>query len=108
MSLGLEGVLAIVVATNPSVHIIFDAAAWISALISGVVVRRSGLSVKSPPHTYSTGYLACLAAGAILGAYATGSLPALLRGQSSIGHSVAGALAGAIFGVEAYKFWRGE
>lgn len=100
--------MAIVVPTNPGLHIWFDAAAWISGLAAGWLTRGLRRASAAPATSYTNGYIACLAAGAIFGAYATGSLPALLRGQSSIGHSVAGALAGAILGVELYKLWRGE
>jgi prolipoprotein diacylglyceryltransferase len=100
--------LTIVVSTNSNLHLVFDAAAWISGISSGLIVPRLGLQPPTPSNTYSTAYLVCLAVGAIMGAYFTGSLPALIRGEQSVGHSVAGALAGAIAGVELYKLVRGE
>jgi len=53
------------------------------------------------------GYFACLAAGAIVGAYLSGSFTFWGQGGFALAHSVAGALVGAIVGVELYKLARG-
>jgi len=54
-----------------------------------------------------SGYFACLAVGAITGAYLSGSLTFWGQGVFALAHSVAGALFGAIVGVELYKLARG-
>ena len=100
--------LAIHVPANPSLHLAFDVAAWAGGVAAAFAVRRAGLLRGSGVTALSTVYLVCLAVGAIIGAYAIGSLPAILRGEEAIGHSVAGALAGAIVAVELYKLARGE
>lgn len=53
------------------------------------------------------GYFASLAVGAITGAYVFGSFTLWDQGVFALAHSVAGALAGAIAGVEFYKLARG-
>ena len=53
------------------------------------------------------GYFACLAAGAIAGAYLSGSFTFWGEGVFALAHSVVGALVGAIIGVEIYKAVRG-
>lgn len=100
--------MAIIVPTNPNLHLVVDAAGWISGLLSGYAARRAGLLSAASAHTYSTAYLVCLAIGAVVGAYAAGSFPAILRGEQAIGHSVAGALAGAILAIEIYKLAIGK
>ena len=54
-----------------------------------------------------SGYFAALAVSAGLGAWAAGSVNTLRDAAPVLSHSVAGALAGAIIGVEAYKAVRG-
>ena len=53
------------------------------------------------------GYVAALAGGAILGAWAAGSLNTLQGPAPTLSHSIVGALVGAIAAVEAYKAARG-
>jgi prolipoprotein diacylglyceryltransferase len=53
------------------------------------------------------GYFASLTVGAVIGAYASGSLTFWEQGVFALAHSVAGALAGAIVAVEIYKLARG-
>lgn len=53
------------------------------------------------------GYVMALAAGAIPGAWFAGSLNTLNQTAPALSHSVVGALAGAIVGVEVYKALRG-
>lgn len=54
------------------------------------------------------GYWIALSTGAIAGAYFFGSLNLSLPGLFKIGHSLAGALLGAVIAVESYKFSRRE
>ena len=84
------------------VHLIFDVAAWISAwLIARYVVPRYFGSPRTPLR--DPGYFIALGIGAIFGALVFGSLNMTLAGFWRIGHSIAGAVAGGIAGVELYK-----
>lgn len=95
----------IAVPTDPRLHIVFDAAAWLSGLAAGFMVYRWRLKAANP-HTVRTPlYFIALAVGAIIGAYVTGTLAIAARGALS--HSVLGALLGATLAVEAYKAARG-
>jgi phosphatidylglycerol---prolipoprotein diacylglyceryl transferase len=53
------------------------------------------------------GYFAALAIGAVLAAWLSGSINTLREPMPALSHSVAGALVGAIIGVELYKLARG-
>lgn len=97
----------IVIETDSNLHRVFDAAAWASGLLAGVLVARWRLKDTARKFPKRPGYVFALGAGAVLGAYLAGSLPALMRGEGALSHSVAGALAGAIFAVELYKLARG-
>jgi phosphatidylglycerol:prolipoprotein diacylglycerol transferase len=55
----------------------------------------------------SGAYFVALGVGAALGAWAAGSLNTLREASPALSHSIAGALVGAIAGVEVYKFVRG-
>jgi hypothetical protein len=93
--------------TDASFHRYFDLLAWTSGAIGGWAVSRWRLGDARSVLPQSLGYWLCLALGAIAGAYLAGPLPLILRGQVSISHSIAGALAGAIVGVECYKLCAG-
>lgn len=93
----------IVVPVDPEAHRVIDALAWGSAFAAGWLVARWRLAEARATFPRRPGYLAALGAGAILGAFLAGSLPSLMNGTASLSHSVAGALAGAILGVELYK-----
>ena len=91
--------------TSPLVHPIFDLAAWGCGAGTGYALYRwrlkgaaEALAVKSGP-----GYFLGLAAGAVLGAWLAGSLNTLRGPAPTLSHSIAGAMAGAIVGVELYK-----
>ncbi len=88
---------------DPMAHRYADALAWGSALASGWIVSRWRLAEARAKFPRRRGYVIALGIGAIVGAYLAGTLPSLLQGQGSLSHSVAGALAGAIFAVEIYK-----
>ena len=90
------------------VHTIFDIAAWISAwLIGRAVSRRYFPRGQTRTPFRDPGYFMALCIGAIAGALAFGSLNMRLAGFWQIGHSIAGAVAGGIVGVEAFKFAHG-
>ena len=91
----------IAIATDPLLHYAGDAAAWAGAALGGRwLYRRRRPAVAALAARTSPGYFLSLAVGAIIGAWALGSLN--LRAPS---HSVAGALAGGIAAVELWK-WR--
>jgi prolipoprotein diacylglyceryltransferase len=95
--------------TDPSFHLIFDALAWATGMGVGVALYRWRLAdvTAQVARVADGGYFACLAAGAIAGAYLSGSFTFWGQGVFALAHSVAGALAGAIIGVEIYKAVRG-
>jgi phosphatidylglycerol:prolipoprotein diacylglycerol transferase len=90
------------------VHSLFDIAAWLSGWLIGLAVARrffAGNAVRTPMR--DPGYFISLAVGAIAGALAFGSLNMTLAGIWQIGHSIAGAVAGGIVGVELFKLATG-
>lgn len=95
--------------TAPWAHASFDLAAWGGGLaLSGALYRwRLGVTATRIARQAGGGYFAALAAGAIPGAWLAGSFNTLRSATPSLSHSVAGALAGAIVGVEIYKRLRG-
>ena len=95
--------------TNPAFHIVFDAAAWLGgALLARALYRwRLQGAVTEAAGKVGPGYFAALGIGAILGGYLSGSLVSLVGPVPTLSHSIAGVLAGAIVGVEAYKTVRG-
>jgi prolipoprotein diacylglyceryltransferase len=95
--------------TNPAYHLAFDALAWASGMGVGVVLYRRRLKevTAEVARVADGGYFACLAVGAILGAYLAGSFTFIGGAVFALAHSVAGALVGAIIGVELYKLARG-
>jgi prolipoprotein diacylglyceryltransferase len=95
--------------TDPSFHLIFDALAWATGMGVGVALYRWRLreATAQVARVADGGYFACLAVGVIAGAYLSGSFTFWGQGVFALAHSVAGALAGAIIGVEIYKAVRG-
>ena len=88
------------------VHTVFDLAAWLCAFAMGVfVARRHWLDAAPRTPLRDPGYFIALGTGAIAGALLFGSTNMSLAGIWQIGHSIAGAVAGGIAGVELYK-WR--
>jgi prolipoprotein diacylglyceryltransferase len=87
-----------------SVHLLFDLLAWSGGIGLGYFVRKRWLAgVPTPglldrPWWYASGLM-----GGVLGAYVLGTLNVRLAGMAGDGRSVAGALAGAIIGIELYK-----
>jgi prolipoprotein diacylglyceryltransferase len=92
---------------DPQAHRVFDALAWGAAFAAGWAVSRWRLADARARFPRESGYVIALGFGAIFGAYLAGTLPSLMQGQGSLSHSVAGALGGAILGVEVYKGARG-
>ena len=88
------------------IHFAFDVAAWFSAwLIGRYVVRQYFHDARTP--LGDPGYFIALGIGAIAGALFFGSLNLTLAGFWQIGHSIAGAVAGGIVGVELFKLVQG-
>ena len=90
------------------VHSAFDIAAWICGWLIGRSTNRQFFSdgtVRTP--LLDPYYFIALALGAIAGALAFGSLNIALAGFWQIGHSIAGAVAGGIVGVELFKLATG-
>lgn len=94
---------------DPAYHLLFDAAAWAMGMATGVLLYRWRLRdiTANVARVADGGYFAALAVGAIAGAYVSGSFTFWGQGVFALAHSVAGALAGAIVGVELYKVVRG-
>ncbi len=97
------------IATHPAFHIVFDAIAWVAgALLARALYRwRLQGAVADAAGKVGPGYFAALGAGAVAGGYLAGSLVSLVGPVPTLSHSIAGVLAGAIVGVEAYKAVRG-
>jgi len=98
-----------VVPTAPWAHTAFDMAAWTSGAAVGFGLYRWRLkgAAERVAGAVGPGYFASLALGAVAGGWMAGSLNTLQDAAPALSHSVAGALAGAIVGVEAYKTARG-
>ena len=97
------------VPTAPWAHLLFDLLAWTSGIGLSVGLYRwrlKGVAERIAAKIDGV-YFGALGFGAALGAWAAGSLNSLHEHAPALSHSVAGALAGAIVGVEAYKALRG-
>jgi phosphatidylglycerol---prolipoprotein diacylglyceryl transferase len=91
-------------------HTVFDLIAWASAALLGWWISHQGWLAGAsarPGFKSDPTYFATLAAGAIAGALAAGSFNLGLAGFWTLGHSIAGAIAGGIVAVELYKWVRG-
>ena len=92
------------------VHTVFDLVAWLTAALLGWWISRRGWLAgysSRPPFRDQPYYFASLALGAIVGALFFGSFNMGLAGLWTIGHSIAGAIAGGIVAVELYKLLHG-
>ena len=96
------------VATHPALHIVFDAAAWLSGALLARALYRWRLHdvVAEAAAKVGPGYFASLGVGAVAGGYLAGSLVSMVGPAPTVSHSIAGVLAGAIVGVELYKVVR--
>jgi phosphatidylglycerol:prolipoprotein diacylglycerol transferase len=97
------------VPTAPWAHLVFDLAGWTAGAAVGLALYRWRLAerVRAVASIAGPGYFVALAVGAAAGAWASGSLNTLRQAAPALSHSIAGALVGAIVGVEAYKAVRG-
>lgn len=99
----------IVVPTASWAHGAFDLSAWAAGAAVGYGLYRWRLkgATEQVAGRVGPGYFASLAVGAVAGGWLAGSANTLQDAAPALSHSVAGALAGAIVGVEAYKLVRG-
>ena len=94
--------------THISAHYAGDAAAWIAAAVASRWQYRMwpaqtrGLAAQTSP-----GYFIALGVGALIGAWFFGSVNTLRSAAAIPSHSIAGALAGGIAGVELWKWRKG-
>lgn len=90
-------------------HLLFDLLAWCTAVAVGLTVWRWRLrdTVTQLKTRLDGAYFPHLSLGAIAGAWGFGSLNLWLSGLPAPGHSILGALVGAIASVELYKQRRG-
>ncbi|HEX3652307.1 MAG TPA: prolipoprotein diacylglyceryl transferase family protein [Rhizomicrobium sp.] len=92
------------------IHTIFDVLAWASAGALGwwIALRGwlDGFSAR-PGFKDDPWYFIALALGALAGAVAFGSFNMNLAGFWTLGHSIAGAIAGGVLAVEIYKWVQG-
>lgn len=89
-------------------HLAFECLAWLAALaITRFIARRGYLGAAARTPARDPGYFIALGIGAILGALLIGSANMSLAGFWQLGHSIAGAVAGGIVGVEIFKWRRG-
>lgn len=97
------------VSTAPWAHTVFDLGAWASGAVAGYGLYRWRLKETAAriAGQVRPGYFLSLALGAVAGAWAAGSANTLQGPAPAFSHSIAGALAGAIAGVEIYKALRG-
>lgn len=86
-----------------AIHAVFDVAAWLSAWAIGRWVSRRYFTGGLRTPFSDPLYFIALGIGAIAGALTFGSLNMTLAGLWQIGHSIAGAIAGGVVGVEIYK-----
>ncbi|MBB5716538.1 prolipoprotein diacylglyceryl transferase family protein [Sphingomonas aerophila] len=95
--------------TAPWAHGLFDILAWAASALTGTVLHRWRLreAAERLSRVTGPGYFAALAAGALAGAWAMGSINSLRMTTPMVSHSIAGALAGAIVAVEGYKWAAG-
>jgi phosphatidylglycerol---prolipoprotein diacylglyceryl transferase len=97
------------VPTAPIAHLGFDLLAWASGAAISVGLYRWRLKAAASEIAAKTdgGYFVALVLGAAPGAWLAGSANSLREHAPALSHSVAGALMGAIIGVEVYKALRG-
>lgn len=89
-------------------HTLFDLAAWASAVLAARWQHRRWPSdANALARITEPSYFIALALGALAGAWLLGSANSLRSLLATPSHSVAGALAGGILGVELWKWRRG-
>lgn len=97
------------VPTAPWAHLVFDLLAWGGGAALGYGLYRWRLkgAAERLAANADGGYFVALALGAAPGAWLAGSMNSLREHAPALSHSIAGALVGAIVGVEVYKAIRG-
>ncbi len=95
----------LVIPTAQWAHTLFDVLGWTASAVTGATLHRWRLRSVGEQLAQGSGpgYFVALASGALLGAWATGSFNTLRMATPILSHSIAGALAGSIVGVEIYK-----
>ena len=97
------------VPTDPRLHVVFDALAWLSGAVLARSLYRWRLKarVSEAAAKIGPGYFISLGIGAVAGGWLAGSLVSFVGPAPTLSHSIAGVLAGAIVAVELYKLVRG-
>jgi phosphatidylglycerol---prolipoprotein diacylglyceryl transferase len=96
------------VPTNQHIHIVFDLLAWGAGGLTGWWHgRRNPKDIARLDTIVTPSYFFSLAIGALIGAWFLGSLNSLRWSNPTLSHSVGGALAGGILGVEIWKWRKG-
>jgi len=93
-----------------AIHTFFDLLAWLSAGTLGWWIGQRGWLASfsaRPGFKEDPWYFVALGLGAIVGALLLGSINMTLAGFWTIGHSIAGGIAGGVIVVESYKWLRG-
>ncbi|MGL4490779.1 MAG: prolipoprotein diacylglyceryl transferase [Rhizobiaceae bacterium] len=85
------------------VHTLFDILAWLTALTTLLLLRRTWFGNNPVDQPKRFGYLAAVLIGAGVGAWLFGTLNSWLSGREEFARSIEGALAGAIVSIELYK-----
>lgn len=83
-------------------HTLFDILAWVAAGLSALWLGRVA-HVRFPASSMRLPYLAAATLGAGIGAVVFGTANIWLSGQTGVGRSIEGAIAGGILAVELYK-----
>lgn len=92
--------------TAPWAHAIFEGLAWAASAASAAILHRWRLRRTAERLAAATGpaYFMSLATGALVGAWMIGTANTVRMAAPAVSHSIAGALAGGIVGVELYKW----
>jgi len=92
--------------SDPLIHVVFDALAWLAAAAAAYWFSRVARAYL-PVMPRDLAYFAAVVIGAAFGAYLFGSLNLWLSGLSGIARSIEGAVVGGIIAVELYKWHAG-
>lgn len=85
------------------IHSLFDLLAWLTAIATIAILRRTWFTSNPVDVPKRFDYLAAVLIGAGVGAWVFGTLNSWSSGHEELARSVEGALAGAILSVEIYK-----
>ena len=89
-------------------HTIFDLLAALGSMAMTFICYRWRLSdAAGRIESFGMAYGLALVLGSVAGGYGAGTLNLWLSGAPGVGHSIVGALAGAIVAIETYKWVRG-